>query len=94
MDNFLGKLLGTAPPAPVQTAIPPKRTYSRALERRARANGFKSANEMMLWAEQRNRKTGGTVTAGSRPSVDAATMMHPKNILQYVTGKMQGAMGY
>jgi hypothetical protein len=94
MNNILQQILGIAP----AQAAPVRPTYDRAMERRARANGFRSAEEMMLWAKQRNTPTGGTIPSGGRPSVkagmNAAASIHPKNILSYVLGKTTGALGY
>lgn len=93
MGNYLAQLFG--PPAPNPSALPPAVQSTPALERRARANGFRNAEEMMLWARQRNQQSGGTVPRG-KPTlaggISAATSMHPKNILSYILGKWQGAM--
>lgn len=95
MSNFLAQLLGV-PQAQAAPAAPD--AYSPALERRARANGFKSAAEMMAWANQRNQKSGGTIPAGGAPGsvqagMNGAAMMHPKNMLGFILQKWQDAMG-
>lgn len=88
MDNILS-LLGSA-----ASDVPAQQTYSDDMERRARANGFRNANEMMLWAKQRNTPTGGTISGDNSPSMSAAMMWHPKNILEYVLGSIRNATGY
>lgn len=87
MSNILSMLASAAP------------AYSPEMERRARANGFRSAEEMILWAKQRNTPTGGTIAGASKmprsagQAADQAMSWHPRNILQYVLSKMQGATG-
>lgn len=86
MDNILSMLASGAASAPS--------AYSPALERQARAQGFRNAEEMMLWARQRNQQQGGTVPQAApskAPSVQAATAWHPSNILSYILQKWQGA---
>lgn len=95
--NYLAQLFGMAPTVN-PSEIPAVKTYSPALERRARANGFPNADAMMNWSRQRNTPTGGTIGQGA-PSkhtlsqgLDAASMIHPKNILSYILSSWQGAM--
>ena len=67
--------------------------HSAALEQQARANGFHNAEQMLLWSQQREHRTGGTVTGGGSPSVQAAMAWHPANILNYVSEAMKNATG-
>ena len=94
MPNFLAEILGIAP-APnssEQLAQAQARAYSPAMEKRARANGFRSAEEMMLFEQQRSRKRAPqTVRGNSQPSVEAAMAIHPKNIFERILAKWQGA---
>ncbi len=76
--------------APVPVARP---SFTPELEHRARVNGFHNAEQMMLWSQQRNMHTGGTVDARTLPSVAAATAWHPANILAYVSDAMKNARG-
>jgi hypothetical protein len=87
MSNFLQQLFSSPAPA----APPPAPTGQQ--ERHARANGFRSANEMMLWQQNRERP-GGSISEQQRPSMSATTAILPKNILGYVLGKTTGALGY
>lgn len=92
--NYLAQLLGPAPPAP--TAIPAAVIGSPAQERAARKAGFPSHDAMLQWARQRNTPTGGTIPRGGgsvAEGINGAAMMHPKNILNYVLQKWQGATG-
>lgn len=74
------------------SAMPAPQTYSPERERQARANGFHSAEEMMLWAKQRNQQSGGTVSHGPGvPSVDAMMSWHPANMFNKILGAWQGA---
>lgn len=95
MGNFLTQLLGgQQAPAP-QTEIPAQQTYSKALEARARANGFRSAAEMVAWSRQRTQQSGGTVPKGKgtvSDGLNGASMLYPPNILNYILGKWQGAV--
>lgn len=69
------------------------RGYSEEMERRARANGFRSAEEMMAWANQRNQQSGGTVSEGRKdPSIDAAMAWHPRNIFNYISSRWGEAL--
>lgn len=92
--NYLAQILGG--PAPQPTGIPAPATYTAAQERAARKAGFPSADAMIQWTRQRNTPTGGTIPRGG-PSVaqgvQAASAMHPANILNYILQKWQGAMG-
>lgn len=94
MSNFLQQILGVQP-AQAQ-GVPAPQTYDAATERRARASGFRSANEMMLWAKNREQP-GGSIDGGKRPSISAgisaAKALHPANILGYVLSAMRGATG-
>lgn len=80
MGNEQTESAPSAPPA-----------YSRELERQARSNGFKSAEEMMLWAKQRNQPSGGTVSGSGKPSVEAAMSWHPAVIFNHLLGKWKSA---
>lgn len=102
VTNFLQQLLGIAPAharSSEQLDAARARTYSPEMEERARANGFRSAEEMMLWAQQRNRPTGGTIqgkkmpSGGGAPSTEAATAIHPRNILQHILSRWKSATG-
>lgn len=49
-----------------------KANATPAEEKRARDNGFKSHEEMVLWAKQRANRSGGTVAKqGAKPSNDS-----------------------
>ena len=85
-DKLMGGSTAPAPP-------PERQVYSKEREAQARANGFNSAEEMMAWAKQRNTKTGGTSSGSSRPSLEAASMIHPKNILNWVMERYANATG-
>lgn len=99
--NYLQQLMGGAPRqnSEEQLKAMQSRTYSPALERQARAAGFKSAAEYVAWSRQRSTPAGGTVPRGGNPGAGPTVMgtqpmaMHPKNILNYVLQKMQGATG-
>jgi hypothetical protein len=93
MNNILSMLASGAGSAPAPDA------YSPALERRARANGFRSAAEMMAWAKQRNQQQGGTIPKGGNSAGGPSIMgtqpaaMHPSNIFSYILQKWKGATG-
>lgn len=93
MNNILQTLIYGSQPVEEAPAPLPK-SFSRAMERRARANGFKTAEEMVLWARQRQSPHKGTISADSLPNIAAATDWHPSNIFKRVLGAMQGATGY
>lgn len=95
MSNFLQTLIYGAQPEP--TPLPPRRTYTRAQERQAKAAGFPSAEAAILWQEQ--QRVGSKVQGGGikkhdlASGIKAAGMIHPANILSAILGKWQGAMG-
>ena len=89
--NYLAQLLG---PAAQPTGIPAAVTGTPTQERAARKAGFPSHDAMLQWARQRNTPTGGTVPRGGgsvAQGVQAASAMHPANILNYILQKWQGA---
>lgn len=72
---------------------------SAAQEARARNSGFKSYQQMLDWAKQRNQQSGGTVpSGGAQPGsvaagVHGAEMLYPRNMLNYVKDRWQQAVG-
>lgn len=87
LDKLLGQVMDSQ--AQLDKAKANNKKYSPEIERGARAKGFKSAQEMLLF-EQR-RKEGGTVSRGKAGhavnearnafSRGDAMAWHPKNLL-------------
>ena len=60
------------------SGIESKANATPAEEKRARDNGFRSHEEMLLWAKQRANRSGGTVAKkGSNPSNDSKPPEQP-----------------
>jgi hypothetical protein len=70
------------------------KTYTSEQNARARASGFRDANEEELFMRQRSRKSGGTVPGGSgRASLDSMLSWHPRNTINRATDAMRTARG-
>lgn len=67
--------------------------YTAAQEAAARKAGYPNAAAHQAWLAQRENKTGGSVGEGqtTRGKVKSASMMHPANILQYISDALSGA---
>lgn len=85
MGAFLGNTETQAAPASM--------TYTAGQEARAKANGFRNAEQMMLWAKQRNTPSGGTIPSSQSAQAgwDGVKMLHPSNLLGYISDAMNGA---
>lgn len=93
-DNYLNQ-----PAAPM---VAMNAGASRQQEAMARERGFRSYEEMLLWAKQRNMQSGGTIAgagaAGApakvpgswREAQAAAKAAHPMSIFEYITNAMAG----
>lgn len=90
MFDFLQRLLGAQanpPPTPPQAPV-----FTSADQLRAKKNGFRNAEEMMAWARQRNQQSGGTTSQGSVQSGwNGVKMLHPSNLLGYISNTMNDA---
>lgn len=90
MINYL--MVDTLPTPGVEAA-----GATREQEAMARQRGFRSYEEMLLWAKQRNQQSGGTVSgAGRMPQTWGQAQQqiqsaHPKSVFEYITRKLQEA---
>lgn len=87
------------PPQPaIGAAAAPPRTFSPVLEKHARASGFRNAEQMLLWSQQRQQATGGVVSGAAAPhtaagGMHAAMAWHPANIFNYISEALRNANG-
>lgn len=92
--SWLHPTAAAAAPQPVVgPTAPPPRTFTPEMEHHARVAGFRNAEQMLLWSQQRNQHTGGTVDGDKQPSIHAAMAWHPANIFNYISEAMKNATG-
>lgn len=68
------------------------RGYSAKQEASARAAGFKSADQQMVYLKQKQTKTGGSVRGGGNFGMESLVpSWHPRTTLNKATEAMQNA---
>ncbi len=93
LREHIAAAMAPAAPQPALGRDAVHRTFPPSIEAHARANGFHNAEQMLLWQQQREHPSGGTVSGGSRPSAQAAMAWHPANILAYVADAIGNVTG-
>lgn len=95
--EWLTRLLGlgdtAGPDSEAQLNAARGQGHTRHDEDLAKANGFNNAAEMHAWARNREDQHGGTVSGPGTSQAEGASMLYPRNMLNYILGKYQGATG-